>query len=81
MLRSSRPASGVTPLIKTSVPPGRTEIVGSVDVGRLTMVAEARRRVQLAEALTRHADQSATLEDALAAMRRSSDARPSRGLR
>jgi hypothetical protein len=76
-------ASGIwgDPLIKTSVPPGRTEIVGSVDVGRLTMVAEARRRVQLAEALTRHADQSATLEDALAAMRRSSDARPSRGLR
>jgi hypothetical protein len=68
-------------LVKRSVPPGRMDGVVSVDVGRLTMVVEASRRVQLAEALTRHADHSATLEDAVAALRWSGEVRPSRELR
>jgi hypothetical protein len=68
-------------LVKTSVAPGGTEGVGIVDAGRLTMVAEASRRAQLAEALARHADHSVKLEDALTAIRRSGDVRPGRGLR
>ena len=57
-------------LIKTSVGPGRTDGLSGVDLGRLAVVVEVSRRVQLAEALARNADQSATLQDALAALRR-----------
>jgi hypothetical protein len=68
-------------LLKTSGGPGGTNGIGTVDPGRLTVVVDAGRRVQLAEALALHTDHSAKLEDALAALRRSGDPRLSGGLR
>ena len=68
-------------LLKETVAPGTTDGIDSVVVGRLTTIVDASRRAQLAEALTRHADDSTRLEEALTAMRRSGDERLTRGLR
>lgn len=68
-------------LVEQVVTPNTTGRLGAVELGRLTMVADASRRVLLAEALARHADHAATLEEALATMRRYADARLRGGLR
>jgi hypothetical protein len=68
-------------LVKTSAGPGRTDGLSRVDLGRLAVVVEASRRIQLAEALARNVDHSAMLEDALAALRRDRAMRRSRRLR